>query len=303
MNLRDLKYLVALADYGHFGKAAKACFVSQPSLSIQIKKLETTLGVELLERTSRSVLFTDIGKAIAEQARELLQQAAAIQALAKSAQDPFSGELKLGVIPTLTSYLLPHLLPQLAKTENFPKLSIFLSEQPTSELLQNLKQGKLDAALLSLPLVNEEFMAEPLFEEELCLAVPAKNSLPTRKAIKPSDLKGKSLLLLEEGHCLRDQALQLCHRMGAHEATHFRSTNLEILRYMVASNLGITLMPHLACTPQNGLRYLGFNTPKPKRTIGIIWRSSSPKRLLLMRLVEHIRQLMAKQTGVKVLTN
>lgn len=301
MNLRDLKYFVALADSRHFSKAAKACFVSQPSLSIQIKKLETTLGVELIERTSRSVLLTDIGKIIAEQARELLQQAAAIQEIAKQAQDPFSGELNLGVIPTLTTYLLPHLMPELAKTESFPKLSIYLAEQQTTSLLLNLKQGKLDAALLSLPVSNEDFIVQPLFEEELLLAVPKNNPLATQKTIKPSDLNGKALLLLEDGHCLRDQALALCQRTQAFEAKNFRAANLEILRYMVASQMGITLMPHLACNPKDGLCYLPFKSPQPTRTIGMVWRASSAKKLLLMKMVEHIRRLMSKQPGVKVI--
>lgn len=303
MNLRDLKYFVALADTLHFSKAAKLCFVSQPSLSIQIKKLEMTLGVELLERTSRSVLLTDIGKIIAEQAREILDRADAIQELAKQAQDPFSGELNLGVIPTLTSYLLPHLLPELAKTESFPKLSIYLAEQQTAELIFNLKQGKLDAALISLPLLNEDFTVQPLFEEELVLAVSEKHSLAREKIIHPADLSGRAILLLEEGHCLRDQALLFCHANQIEEATHFRATSLEILRYMAASNMGITMMPRLACGSKDGLSYVSFKAPKPKRTIGMIWRSSSAKKILLMRMVEHIRRLMSKQSGIKVIKN
>lgn len=301
MNLRDLKYFVTLANTRHFSKAAKACFVSQPSLSIQIKKLESFLGVALLERTSRSVLLTDIGKIIAEQAEKLLQQAETIQELAKSAQDPFSGELNLGVIPTLTSYLLPHLLPGLAKTESFPKLSIYLAEQQTSQLILGLKQGKLDAAILSLPITNSEFTMQPLFEEELCLAIPEKNMLAKKKTIHRSDLNGKNLILLEEGNCLRDQTISFCQNTMIEEAKNFRAASLEILRYMVATNLGLTLMPSLACRPQEGLRYLRFASPKPKRTIGIIWRSASAKRLLLMRMVEHIRRLMSKQSGIKII--
>ncbi|HVE44563.1 MAG TPA: LysR substrate-binding domain-containing protein [Gammaproteobacteria bacterium] len=301
MNLRDLKYFVTLAETKHFSKAAKACFVSQPSLSIQIKKLETFLGVDLLERTSRSVLLTDIGKIIAEQARELLQQAETIQELAKSAQDPFSGELNLGVIPTLTSYLLPHLLPDLAKTESFPKLSIYLTEQQTSQLILGLKQGKLDAVILSLPVTHSEFTVQPLFEEELRLAVPERNSLAKKKIINATDLNGKHFILLEEGHCLRDQTILLCQKMHAEEAKNFRAASLEILRYMVSTNLGLTLMPTLACRPQQGLRYLPFAFPKPKRTIGIIWRSGSTKKLLLMRMVEHIRRLMSEQPGINII--
>jgi LysR family hydrogen peroxide-inducible transcriptional activator len=301
MNLRDLKYFVALADSRHFSKAAKACFVSQPSLSIQIKKLEATLGVDLLERTSRSVLLTDVGKVIAEQARELLQRAAALEEIAKQAQDPFSGELNMGVIPTLTPYLLPHLMPEFAKTESFPKLSIYLAEQQTASLQLNLKQGKLDAAFLSLPLETDGLIVQPLFEEELCLAVPETHPLAKQKTIRPADLNGQSLLLLEEGHCLRDQALALCQRSQAFEAKHFRAASLEILRYMVASKMGLTLMPYLACQAKDRIAYLPFTHPRPKRTIGMVWRAASAKKLLLMRMVEQIRHLMSKQPGIKVI--
>jgi len=293
MNFRDLYYFVTLADTLHFGKAADTCFVSQPSLSIQIKKLETSLGVQLLERTSRSVLLTDIGKVIADEARELLQRVVGIKELAKSAQDPFSGKLNLGIIPTLTSYLLPHVLPELTQTESFPKLSVYLAEQQSHSLIANLKQGKLDAALLSLPVVDEDFSVQPLFEEELLLAVSKKHILSKKKTIQSSDLANQALLLLEEGHCLRDQALMLCQQTGAYEEKNFRAASLEILRYMVASHIGITLMPRLACRPHDNISFLPFAKSKPTRTIGIIWRRTSPKKLLLEKMVGHIIRLMS----------
>lgn len=303
MNLRDLEYFVAIADYRHFGKAAKACFVSQPSLSIQIKKLEVQLGIELIERTSRSVLLTDIGKAIAEQARVLLQQAAAIKEIAKSAHDPLSGQLNLGVISTLTAYLLPLVMPELIKTESFPKLSIYLAEQSDVELLANVKQGKLDAAFVSLPVMNEDLVVQPLFKEELMLAVPRNHSLARKKTIKPEDLDEKTLLLLEEGHCLRDQTFALFQQSPAYETNNFSATNLEILRHMVCFNGGMTVMPRLACYPNEQLRYLSFGTPKPTRTIGLIWRTTTPKKILLSKLVAHIKRLLMYQPGVTVIKN
>lgn len=294
MNTRDLTYFVALAEHKHFGKAAKACFVSQPSLSIQIKKLEESLGVALFERTNRSVLLTGIGKVIAEQARMLLQQAVAIKETANQAKDPFSGKLNLGVIPTLTTYILPHLMPDLVKTESFPKLSIFISELKTQSLLAHVKEGKLDAALISLPLPpdHEDLVMHSLFEDNLLLAVSKKHPLAQQKMIKQSDLKKQSLLLLEEGHCLRDQALSICHT--TQEAKHFKATNLEVIRYMVASNSGNTLMPQIARKSNDGICYLPIAAPQSKRTIAIVWRKTSGKRLLLEKITLHIKNLMAE---------
>lgn len=300
VNLRDLKYFVAIADFQHFGKAAKACFISQPSLSIQIKKLENRLGVQLLERTSRSVLLTDIGKVVAEQARELLQRATSIEQIAKSAQDPFSGQLNLGVIPTLTSYLLPHVMPALSKTESFPKLSIYMAEQQSDSLLLNLKQGKLDAVILSLPVMDKDIDIEPLFEEELMLAVSQKHPLVKKKIIKFSDLKNDNLILLEHGHCLRDQVLGFCNGMNIQYSNKFSAAGLEVLRYMVCFDAGVTIMPRLACKPDDRLCYLSFTKPKPTRTIAIAWRSTTVKKLLLTKLVSHIKKLMSNHSGIKV---
>lgn len=299
MNIRDLKYLVAIADHNHFGMAAEACFVSQPALSMQIKKLEMVLGVQLIERTTKSALLTDIGKLITEHARDILCRVETMKELAKQANDPYSGELHLGVIPTLAPYLLPYIIPHLSKL--FPKLTIFLVEEQTSSLIAKLKQGKLDAALLGLPLVEEDFTALPLFEEEFLLAIPPNHSLAKRKNVRVSDLENKILLLLEDGHCMRDLALELCYRAKASESKGFQATSLETLRHMVASKAGITLMPKLAYKSNDGVCYLPFTSPKPSRIAGIVWRPSSAKKNVLTDIAAQIRKCMTKQKAVTVI--
>lgn len=299
MNIRDLKYLVAIADHQHFGQAASACFVSQPALSMQLKKLESVLGVQLIERTTKSAMLTDAGKIVTEQARDILYRVDAMKASAKQASDPFSGDIHLGIIPTLAPYLLPQIIPGLSKL--FPKLTIYLVEDQTSHLLEKLNKGKLDGALLALPVLTEDFASLPLFEEEFLLAVPSSHNLSKRKSARLSDLENKVLLLLEDGHCMRDQALQVCHQAKASEAKSFHATSLETLRHMVAANVGITLIPGLAQQSRDGVHYLPFNTPKPSRIIGLTWRPSSAKTLLLEHIVKSIRTLMKKNSSVKVI--
>lgn len=299
MNIRDLKYLVAIADYNHFGMAADACFVSQPALSMQVKKLETALGVKLIERTTKYVLLTEIGKTITEKSREILANIESIKELAKQSKDPFSGEFHLGVVPTLAPYLLPHIIPYLTKL--FPKLSIYLVEDQTANLLEKLKNGKLDGALLGIPHPNEAFFTIPLFEEEFMLALPANHALSKRKKICIKDLENKTLLLLEDGHCMRELALEVCDQAHAKERKGFRATSLETLRHMVASNAGITLIPKLAYKPNDGIHYIPFNTPKPIRTISMVGRFSCVKKVLLENISLQIRKSLAKNDAVKVI--
>lgn len=299
MNLRDLKYLVTLVDYGHFGKAAEACFVSQPALSMQIKKLEESLGVPLIERTNKTFLLTETGKKIVAHARTILLDVDAMYETAKQAKDPFSGELRLGVIPTLAPYLLPSIIPGIHKT--FPKLTLYLIEQQTQVLLQAMEHGKIDAALLALPIAGAEIKSKALFEEEFMLALPRQHPLAKHKIAKLAYLADESLLLLEDGHCLRDQALAICHRSHAKEAKSFQATSLETLRYMVASNVGMTLMPKLSCRHDNGIIYLPFANPKPGRKIGLVWRTSSTKKILLDQLILSISKLLTKRsTEIKI---
>ncbi|HSE11201.1 MAG TPA: LysR substrate-binding domain-containing protein, partial [Rudaea sp.] len=219
MNLRDLRYLVALAEHRHFGRAAEASFVSQPTLSTQIKKLEDELGVALVERTPRKVLLTEVGREIAQRAREVLNEVDQIRAIARRTLDPESGTVRLGIFPTLGPYLLPHVVPRIR--ERFPRLELLLVEEKTEVALRQLREGRLDAAVLALPIHDDQLHAEFLFEEPFVLAVPEGHELARRKGLKLEDLSDQSLLLLEDGHCLRDQALAVCHLAGASEKTGF----------------------------------------------------------------------------------
>jgi len=299
MNTRDLQYLVALSDHCHFGKAAEACFVSQPALSMQIKKLEEALGVKLLERTNKSVLLTDTGIAITERARQILNQVEEMRDLAKLAKDPYSGELKIGIIPTLAPYLLPLIIPSLSK--KFPKISFYLIEEQTSVLIEKLKIGKLDAAFLAHPVIETSLATSSLFEEEFLLAVPCTHPLAKRKAIKHNDLDNQNVLLLEEGHCMREQTLALCHKMNASETQNFRATSLETLRHMVAAGNGVTLMPKLAQQLNDSVSYIPFGSPKPMRSIGLYWRFSAAKKALLENMAVQIKQIMTKRKTVNTL--
>jgi LysR family hydrogen peroxide-inducible transcriptional activator len=293
MNTRDLQYLVALSDHCHFGKAAEACFVSQPALSMQIKKLEEILGIKLLERSNKSVLLTDTGIAITERARQILYQVEEMRDLAKLAKDPYSGEIKIGIIPTLAPYLLPSIIPPLSK--EFPKISLYLIEEQTSALIEKLKTGKLDAAFLAHPVLETSFTSSLLFEEEFLLAVPSTHPLAKRKAIKQTDLDSQNMLLLEEGHCMREQTLALCRKMNASETRSFRATSLETLRHMVAAGNGITLMPKLAQQLNDNLSYIPFGSPKPMRSIGLYWRFSTAKKNLLEDMAAQIKKIITKR--------
>jgi LysR family hydrogen peroxide-inducible transcriptional activator len=293
MNLRDLRYLVALAEHRHFGRAAAASFVSQPTLSTQIKKLEDELGVALVERTPRKVLLTEVGRDIAQRARDVLNEVDQIRAIARRTIDPESGTVRLGIFPTLGPYLLPHVVPRIR--ERFPRLELLLVEEKTEVALRQLREGRLDAAVLALPIHDDQLHAEFLFEEPFVLAVPEGHELARRKGLKLADLSDQSLLLLEDGHCLRDQALEVCHLSGAGEKTGFRATSLETLRQMVAANVGITLLPMLAVQPpvaqSENVHLLQFRGDAPSRRIAMIWRRSSAMAPFLKKLAAVLRTL------------
>jgi LysR family hydrogen peroxide-inducible transcriptional activator len=293
MNLRDLRYLVALAEHKHFGRAAEASFVSQPTLSTQIKKLEDELGVALVERTPRKVLLTEVGREIAQRAREVLNEVDQIRSIARRTLDPESGTVRLGIFPTLGPYLLPHVVPRIR--ERFPRLELLLVEEKTEVLLRQLREGRLDAAILALPVHDDQLHAEFLFEEPFLLAVPEQHELAQRKALKLDDIADQSLLLLEDGHCLRDQALEVCHRAGASEKSGFRATSLETLRQMVAANVGMTLLPTLAVKPpvarSENIHLLQFRGDAPSRRIAMLWRKSSALAPFLKKLSAVVRDL------------
>lgn len=299
MNIRDLHYLVALADHEHFGRAAEACFVSQPALSMQIKKLEESLGISLVERTNKAFFLTDNGLMIVDKARHILNQVAEMREMANALKDPFSGELRIGIFPTLAPYLLPRVVPQLVK--QFPKLSFYLLEEQTASLVEKLKHGKLHAAFLALPVSEPGFNNMPLFAEEFLLAMGAAHPLSKRKTIQAQDLDSQNLLLLDEGHCMRVQALSFCQRVNASEASSFRATSLETLRHMVAAGVGITLMPKLACATSDEICYRPFKTLQPSRSIALFWRASTSKQEVLTALGAQIKKILGKQKIVTVL--
>ncbi|MDX1901118.1 MAG: LysR substrate-binding domain-containing protein [Gammaproteobacteria bacterium] len=288
MNIRDLKYLAALAEHCHFGQAASACHVTQPALSIQIKKLEASLGVQLIERSNKSVWLTETGSMIANHARDILDKVEQMRHVARDCADPFSGECRLGIIPTLAPWILPYIMPAL--THALPQVTLYLVEEQTEILINKLKAGQLDAALLALPISENGLETSSLFKEPFLLAVPANHILAKSKKIKLSDLKKQTLLLLQDGHCLRYQALAVCQHARATEMQSFRATSLETLRYMVAAGSGITLMPKLACRPDKNIRYLPFADPVPMRTIGFVTRASTAKKLLLEKMRNEISQ-------------
>ncbi|MFC5743843.1 DNA-binding transcriptional regulator OxyR [Dyella tabacisoli] len=294
MNLRDLHYLVALAEHRHFGRAAEASFVSQPTLSTQIKKLEDELGVALVERTPRKVLLTETGREIARRARGVLAEIDEIKAIAQRTRDPESGTLRLGIFPTLGPYLLPHLVPLVRN--RYPRLELLLVEDKTEQVIRMLREGSLDVGILALPLHEDSLITEFLFEEPFVLAVPDSHPLVHLKhRLKLSDLEDESLLLLEDGHCMRDQALEVCQLAGAGEKSGFRATSLETLRQMVAANVGITLLPTLAIKPPmsrtDNVHLIEFSGHAPSRRIALVWRKSSSMNSFLKGMAEVFRGL------------
>ncbi|HEY5850588.1 MAG TPA: LysR substrate-binding domain-containing protein [Lysobacter sp.] len=295
MNLRDLKYLVALADHMHFGRAAAASFVSQPTLSTQIKKLEEELGVALVERAPRRVMLTPVGREVAERARKVIADVEQMAEIARRSQDPEAGTVRLGLFPTLGPYLLPHVVPRLR--QRFPRLELLLVEEKTDQILARLRDGRLDAGLLALPIHDDQLHVEVLFDEPFLLAVPQQHALADQDSLDIHDLDNQHLLLLEEGHCLRDQALDVCHMAGAGERDGFRATSLETLRQMVAAGVGITLLPVLAVQPpvpvSSDIHLLRFRGDAPHRQIAMVWRRSSAMGDFLMQLAGEFRKLPA----------
>lgn len=277
MNLRALQYFVKLADLRHFSKAADACFVSQPTLSTQIKKLEEELGVQLVERSPKMIMLTPVGEDIANRARLVLRDVEQIRTVARRSSNPTEGILRLGLFPTLAPYFLPHVVPEVRR--RYPQLRLQLAEEKTEDILRMLQQGQLDAALLALPVSGEGMEVETLFDEPFVLALPADHPLVANTAITLADLEGAELLLLEEGHCLRDHALEVCKLADAHERVDFHATSMETLRQMVAADVGITLMPLLSVKPPiaatDNVVIRQFAPPAPSRTIALVWRSSS----------------------------
>jgi len=294
VSLRALGYLVALAETRHFGKAAERCFVSQPTLSAQIKKLEDQLGVQLVERGHQAML-TDIGERIVERARRVLDEAREIEELARNFQDPLAGELRIGLIPTVGPYLLPHVAAPLH--QRFPRLKLLLLEHQTHRLLDLIRSGDIDVGIMALPVPGERLLTRVLYEEPFVVALPDEHPLAKKRRLDVGELDGEGLLLLEDGHCLRDQALEVCRLARVRETPDFRATSLETLRQMVASGVGITLLPRLAAdrpmSNPDSLALRQFTPPEPTRTIAAAWRPGSAREETIANLCAAIEEMMA----------
>lgn len=294
MNIRDLEYLVALSEHKHFRKAAEACSVSQPTLSGQIRKLEGELGVSLLERTSRRVLFTNAGLNLVAQAQKVLLEVKLLTELASQQGESMAGPLHIGFIPTVGPYLLPLIIPVLK--EAFPQLELFLYEAQTHQLVHQLEAGKLDCLILAAVKETEHFIELPLFDEPMVVAVPEDHPWAEKMALDMASLHGETLLMLGDGHCLRDQAMGFCFAVGAKEDGRFKATSLETLRNMVAAGSGITLLPKLA-TPKahrrDGISYIQAYDPIPTRLITFAYRPGSPLRARYEKMASVIKAHMA----------
>ncbi len=296
MNIRDLEYFAAVADLRHFRRAAERCFVSQPTLSGQLKKLEEELGVPLFERNAKGVQMTPAGEGLLPFAMGILEQARRLSEAAQALKDPSSGPMKLGIIPTLAPYLMPMVVPWTRKLH--PRLDLFLSELQTRDLLKALGEGQIEAGLLALPVLQSGLVTQEIFTEPFYLAVPAGHALARKSALSGEDLQGEILYLLEDGHCLKDQALEVCHQTGAHEHPYFRATSLETLRQMIGSGNGATLMPWLAVnapiSQAASIRYLPFRQPAPSRKIALVWRKAAPRAAFLAQWGKDLARHMSK---------
>jgi LysR family hydrogen peroxide-inducible transcriptional activator len=290
MNLRDLYYFVVLAELKHFGDAAKKCYVSQPTLSMQIKKLEESLGVHLFERTNKSVFLTDQGMILLARAKKIMMLVDEMKDIARNSKDPFAGDLRLGVIPTVAPYLLPLVMPSLKN--HYPDLKIWLIEDQTHRLINKLESGEIDAAIMAQP-VESQFTSLNIFEEEFYFACATSNPLASSKKVAINALSSQPIMLLEEGHCLRDQAMAVCQMAKVNEVADFTATSLETLRLMVQSGMGVTLLPALAARTQSSslLKCIPFAAPAPSRTLALFWRPGSPKIQCLQSIGGHIAQI------------
>jgi len=283
MNLREMSYLIAVADLRNFTKAAERCHVSQPTLSAQIKKMEASLDVKIFERDNKHVMITEAGQDIIQSAEKIMHEVERIKEIAEHAHNPFSGTFRLGAFPTLSTYIFPNMVPQIKKL--MPDLHLILIEDKTAVLIERLHKGEIDAALLALPVHGDSLEIKRLFDDSFFLAVFPEHPLANTTQIGMEELSKYSLLLLEEGHCLRDHALEVCHQHHISEEQDFRATGLETLRQMVKAGTGITLMPEIAINnAEADIHYIPFIDPSPYRTIGLVFRKTSTKKEIIQQL-------------------
>lgn len=292
MTMKHLRYFAALARHGHFGRAAAACAISQPALSVQMKELEALLGAPLIERNARQIRLTRLGEALAERAQDILRAVDEIEDLARSAHDLMAGRLRIGVIPTIAPYLLPALIQDLS--QRFPGLDIRPREAVTATLIQDLLDVQLDVAIVALPVSEPALHEEPLFDEEFVLVRPSADA---GKPVPPAEtLREMRLLLLEEGHCFRDQALSFCNIGQARPRDLMEGSTLATLVQMVGVGIGVTLIPEMAVATETGSANVSvarLPQPRPKRKIGMVWRKSSPLAVHLRDMAAALRALHA----------
>ncbi|CAM5181702.1 Hydrogen peroxide-inducible genes activator OS=Castellaniella defragrans OX=75697 GN=HNR28_002830 PE=3 SV=1 [Castellaniella defragrans] len=297
MTLTELKYIVAVARERHFGRAAEACFVSQPTLSVAIRKLEEELGVVLFERGGAEVGITPIGLRIVTQAQKVLEESADLREIARQSQDPLEGPLRVGVIYTVGPYLLPYLVPE--QIRRTPQMPLLLQENYTTRLLELLRQGEIDCAIVALPLPESGFAQCALYDEPFFVALPHNHLWAKEKQIDSRRLKDETMLLLGAGHCFRDQVLEVCPELSRFSASSegiqrtFEGSSLETIRHMVAAGIGITVLPASALGAQGAesqlLKFVPFKSPVPERRVALVWRKSFPRIAAINALVRAVR--------------
>ncbi len=296
MTLTELRYIVAVAQKRHFGQAAQACFVSQPTLSIAIKKLEDELDIKLFERSSKNeIRITDIGQRIVEQAQKVLRETQVINEISQQGKDPLSGEFKLGAIYTIGPYLLPDLIPKLSQSA--PNMTLIIEENFTANLSRSLKQGDLDAIIISYPFEEPGIETAPLYEEPFVVAVHSQHKWREKEQVSVDELIGQDLMLLGAGHCFRDQVLAACPKCMSKSNELTRSlegSSLETIRHMVAAGTGITVLPctsmHKSQTNQQLIKIKPFSKPQPSRTVALAWRKHYPRKEAIQTIIDTIEK-------------
>jgi len=298
MTLTELKYIVALAREKHFGRAAEACFVSQPTLSVAIRKLEDELGVQLFERGTAGIQTTAMGDQLIEQAQKVLDEASLLKDLARQGRDPLAGPLRVGVIFTIGPYLLPWLVPQMIQAH--PSMPMLLQENYTVKLLETLRQGEIDVLILAEPFDAQGLVTEPVYDEHFMVAVPRQHPWAKRRRIPSAELTQQTMLLLGSGHCFCDQVVEICPELSRFSQASsgiqktFEGSSLETIRHMVASGVGITVLPQTACPRSRDdgfLCYIPFESPAPNRRVVLAWRKSFARPAAIEALKQQLKAL------------
>lgn len=304
MTLTELRYIVTLAQEQHFGHAAERCFVSQPTLSIAVKKLEDELGVALFERSKSAVRVTPVGEKVVRQAQTVLEQAEAIRELAKAGKDQLASPLRVGAIFTIGPYLFPSLIPHVQQLA--PQMPLYIEENMTETLRGKIRNGELDAIIIALPFNEPDVLTRPVYEEPFQMVLPKGHALSKQKSISPSAIGELRMLLLGEGHCFRDQVLEACPTLNQsfhNQHTVTEGSSLETIRMMVASGLGCSVLPQSAIEGHPSSKLVDvrpFTNPKPMRTVAIAWRASFPRPQAIEILVQAVNRCQVRTPLVEV---